>query len=106
MPKELKKITEAIVKNYRPDKIILFGSRVWGKPKPWSDYDLFILKKYAKKRPYLRTCDVLEILNESHLRQPVDPVVFNSLELEDRLETGSQFFNDIVNKGKTLYERN
>lgn len=105
MSKELKKITQAIVKYYNPDKIILFGSRVWGKPKPWSDYDLFILKKYSKKRPYLRTCDVLEILNESDLRQPVDPVVFNNLELENRLETGSQIFNDIVNKGKTLYER-
>jgi predicted nucleotidyltransferase len=25
--------------------VILFGSRAWGKPKPWSDYDLLVVVK-------------------------------------------------------------
>ncbi len=93
------------MKNYRPDKIILFGSRVWGKPKPWSDYDLFILKKGARKRPYLRGCDVSRIINPEKFPTPVDTIVYNKKELEMELDSGSTMYRDIVTKGKILYER-
>lgn len=26
-------------------QVVLFGSRVWGKPKPWSDYDFVVVVK-------------------------------------------------------------
>lgn len=105
MPKELKKITQAIVKNYRPDKIILFGSRVWGKPKPWSDYDLFILKKYAKKRVLDRMIEVSYLIDPKKYPNPVDTIVYNQKELDLELASGSQMYRDIISKGKILYER-
>lgn len=43
--KEIKKITNQIVKKYQPEKIILFGSYAWGKPAKNSDADLFIVKE-------------------------------------------------------------
>ena len=43
--KEIKKIAEKIAKEYKPEKIILFGSYAWGKPGPNSDVDLFVVKK-------------------------------------------------------------
>jgi len=37
--KEIKKITDQIVKKYQPKKIIFFGSYAWGKPARNSDVD-------------------------------------------------------------------
>lgn len=47
---KLKKVTEKIVKEYKPEKIILFGSHAWGKPSRDSDVDLFIVKNSKKRR--------------------------------------------------------
>ncbi|MGB2762179.1 MAG: nucleotidyltransferase domain-containing protein [Minisyncoccales bacterium] len=47
---EIKKITRQIVRNYKPEKIILFGSFAWGKPHKWSDVDLFIIKESQKRK--------------------------------------------------------
>lgn len=42
---KIKEITDKIVKKYKPERIILFGSYAWGKPGPDSDVDLFIVKE-------------------------------------------------------------
>ena len=105
MSKTLAKIRDAIVENYDPDQIILFGSRVWGKPHKWSDYDLFVLKKGARKDKYQRSGDIVRLLRSKNLRVPLDPLVYNHRELSDILATGSQFFRDIVTKGKKIYEK-
>ena len=47
---KLKEITDKIVKEYKPEKIILFDSYAWGKPQEWSDIDLFVVKK--QKNPW------------------------------------------------------
>lgn len=44
------KIVEKIKKEYRPEKIILFGSYAHGTPNKNSDVDLFILKSTKKNR--------------------------------------------------------
>ena len=43
--KEIQRITEQIIKEYKPDKIILFGSAVRNDMKPDSDVDFLIIKK-------------------------------------------------------------
>ena len=43
--KEIKKITEQIIKGYNPEKIILFGSCANGKQNSASDIDLAVIKK-------------------------------------------------------------
>ena len=48
--KEIQRITDHIVKKYKPEKVILFGSYAWGKPTEDSDVDLFIVKKSRKRR--------------------------------------------------------
>lgn len=46
----LQHIVNQIVRISDPDKIILFGSRATGKAKKDSDYDVLILKKFAKRK--------------------------------------------------------
>jgi len=40
----IKKIKNRVVKNFNPDRIILFGSYAYGNPDESSDIDLFIVK--------------------------------------------------------------
>ena len=97
--KEIDNITRQIVKNYRPEKIILFGSFAYGKPKSSSDVDLLIIKK-TRKRKVQRIKDVLMRV-ESDL--PLEPLVYSPQELQERLVLGDFFFQDIMEKGKVLY---
>ncbi|MEK7658033.1 MAG: nucleotidyltransferase domain-containing protein [Patescibacteria group bacterium] len=47
---KIQEITNKIVKEYNPRKIILFGSYAWGKPTEDSDVDLFIIKDSFDRR--------------------------------------------------------
>lgn len=100
-PPKLKKIIEKIVKEYKPEKIILFGSYAWGKPHKDSDVDLFIVKKSGKRR----------IDREYELRMklisndfpPMDLLIYTPEELDKRLKIKDFFVQDIINSGKILY---
>lgn len=93
-------ITNKIVKEYSPEKIILFGSWAWSKPGPDSDVDLFIIKRSKKQR----------VNRQRELRMklfppgmPLDLLVYTPKEINKRLEMGDFFIRDIINKGKVLY---
>ncbi len=60
--KEIKKITDQIVKKYKPEKIILFGSYAWGNPTEDSDVDLFIVRN-TRKRFGSRLFDVAKVID-------------------------------------------
>ena len=99
--KEIKKIVRQIVKKYKPEKIILFGSFAYGRPKPSSDVDLLIIKK-TKEKKIKRIKDVLMQI-KSNL--PVEPLIYNPEEVQERLSLGDFFFQDIIKKGKVVYEK-
>lgn len=99
--KEIKKITDQIVKNYKPEKIILFGSFAYGKPKSNSDIDLLIIKKTNKKKVER----IKELLMKVESDLPLEPLVYNPAEYRKRLDLGDFFFRTIFKKGKILYEK-
>lgn len=105
MNKTLQRIRKVIVDHYQPDKIILFGSRVWGKPHRWSDYDLFVLKKGEKRSPLRRGVEVKKQIRKKDIWAPLDIIIYNQKELDDILSTGSQLFHDILKRGKSVYEK-
>lgn len=49
---QIQKIVDIIVKGYKPEKVILFGSYAKGIPNKWSDLDFMIIKK--TKERYIR----------------------------------------------------
>lgn len=105
MPKTLQKIRNAIVSGYHPDKIILFGSRVWGKPHRWSDYDLLVLKKNRKQSMIESGMKVRRIIRNNNIWAPMDILVYNQKELKSSLSGGNQLFEDILQNGKIIYEK-
>lgn len=101
--KEIKKITDAIVKKYKPEKIFLFGSFAWGNPTKDSDVDLFIVKKSNKSsRELAREID--ESLVERKL--PIDILVYSPKEVKRSInEYKSLFIEDILRHGKIIYKK-
>jgi len=97
---KLKEITDKIVKEYQPEKIILFGSWAWGGPKRESDIDLFIIKE-SKERRIERERRIQRLLLGSRL--PVDTLVYTPEEVERRLWIEDFFIKKIINQGKVLY---
>ncbi len=99
--KEIQKITRQIIKKYKPEKIILFGSFAYGKPKSSSDVDLLIIKR-SEKRKVER---IKEILMGVKSNLPIEPLVYTPEEIKERLNLGDFFFQTILKKGKLLYEK-
>jgi len=106
MEEVIKKIVDILIKEYHPDKIILFGSYLYGKPTEDSDVDLLIIKETDKKRRVEidRFVEVQSLIYSEEARIPVSPIVLTKEELEERLSIGDDFIEEIITKGKVLYE--
>jgi predicted nucleotidyltransferase len=99
----LSEIVEKLKKEYKPLKIILFGSYAYGNPGEGSDIDLFILKKTNEGRVD-RVVHVKKIIYNPNREIPVSPLVYTPEELEERLRIGDDFVEEIIQKGVVLYE--
>jgi predicted nucleotidyltransferase len=96
-------MAEKIQRQYRPDKIILFGSYAWGKPDKHSDIDLFIIKK-TKERHIDRSVQIRKILEEENGIFALDPLVYTPDETRQRIKIGDDFIRKIMTKGVVLYD--
>jgi predicted nucleotidyltransferase len=99
--KEIQEKVQTIVKKYRPDKIILFGSYANGIPTPDSDVDLLVIMDTDQS-----TWDLgVEISAMLKHTFPMDIIVRTPQEIARRLESGDFFIKEIMENGKVLYER-
>lgn len=98
----IRAIAGYIAENFSPEKIILFGSHAYGRPKAWSDVDLLVVMDTPKGE--METS--LEIANSlPSLVFHVDIVVRSREVIEKRKQLGDWFLIDVTEKGKVLYER-
>jgi predicted nucleotidyltransferase len=98
---EIKAQSQRIAEKFNPEKIILFGSYANGRSTPESDVDLLIIVN--SNRP-VRDISVEISLFLDHAF-PLDIIVKTRQEIERRLSFGDFFIEDIIDKGKVLYER-
>ncbi len=98
--KEIENIAKQIVEKYKPEKIILYGSFVYGKPHEDSDVDLFVIKKSKKPRTK-RHLELDRMLLDR--KMALDILVYTPQEIKKRLSLGDFFIKDIINQGKTIY---
>ena len=101
---QLQQIIERIAASYTPEKIILFGSRAYGKPDADSDFDLLIIKE-TSDAPRERRYQVRKIIWRLPLKAAVEPIVLTQTELSQRLGAGDSFISKIIRDGRILYER-
>ena len=98
----IRSITAKIVKEYQPQRIVLFGSYAYGVPGPDSDIDLLIIKD-TPDRAIDRRIKVRRILRDPQRMIPCSPVVITPGELEARLALGDQFLQTVLDHGELLY---
>ncbi len=101
-PELLQEITDKIVANFDPEKVILFGSHAWGTPRWDSDLDLFVVMR-TNLRPAHRRAAVARACRPKFL--PMDVIVRTPEELSERLKDGDPFVEEIMRRGRVLYER-
>ncbi|MBL7170757.1 MAG: nucleotidyltransferase domain-containing protein [Candidatus Omnitrophica bacterium] len=96
-------LTEKIKNDYKPEKVILYGSFAYGHPDKDSDIDLLIIKK-TDERPIDRRVRVRQIVD---IREPIafSPFVITPQEVKYCLDRGDQFIKEIMNKGEVLYAK-
>ena len=99
---KISEIVNKIASGYNPEKIILFGSYATENPNENSDLDLFVIKDTDLPRPQ-RTVQVRKMLYGSMI--PIDLIVYTPKEIEESKENKFSFVYEVLNTGKTLYER-
>lgn len=97
---KIQEVVNKITQEYKPEKIILFGSWAWGTPDRKSDIDLFIVKKSREPR-IERERQVQRLLLGSQL--PIDIIIYTPEEVKNRQNINDFFINRIFTKGKVLY---
>lgn len=89
-----------IIRKYKPEKIILFGSAAQDEAKEVNDIDLLIIKKDV---PYYGADRIRELYHLIETDIAVDFLIYTPEEFERRLILGDPFVKEIINKGKVLY---
>jgi len=98
----VKNMLNKLISGYAPQKVVLFGSHVYGQPHSDSDIDLLIIKD-TSERFIDRWSTVQGLLTGLHNSVPVETLVLTPDEVSSRLRKGDQFIAEILQKGRTLY---
>lgn len=99
---KISEVVSRIVKNYDPDKIILFGSYAEGNARESSDLDLLIVKD-DNRIPPERAIALRKFLLGMMI--PLDLFVFTNKEFDDQGKEKFSMISEIKNSGKILYAR-
>jgi predicted nucleotidyltransferase len=96
----LNKLTDQIVKQYKPNKIILFGSASQKQIDDINDVDLMIIKEEV---PYYGVDRIRELYKITESDIAVDFLVYRPDEIERLILLGDPFIKEILDKGKVIY---
>lgn len=97
----LAQATERIVTALHPDKILLFGSHVWGQPTDDSDIDLLIIVPHSDQPPYRRARDVYRSLRGLPL--PIEAVVRTREEVAQATQVPTSLESKVLAEGRILH---
>ena len=95
------KLSERIVREFQPERIILFGSYAYGQPRPDSDVDLLVVLPFEGKA-FRKS---VEILNRISPEFSVDLLARCPEDTARRYAEGDPLIREALDHGKVLYER-
>ena len=98
----IQEAVDRIVRQFHPDKIILFGSLAQGQSGPDSDADLLVVMPVdgSKRRQAVQIDLALEGISI-----PIDLIVVTPDEVEECGSSAGSIVGEAVREGKVLYER-
>lgn len=96
----IRNICDRIAEEFRPEKIILFGSHAYGTPTLESDLDLLVVMPFEGSP----LSQAVRISRQLKLMIPIDLIVRTREQLNKRLAMDDFFMREIVEQGKVMYE--
>lgn len=96
----IRRFAHEVAKQFQPEKIILFGSHAYGKPDADSDVDILVVMPAANEID-----QAVRIDRAVDPLFPLDLIVCTPRNLAWRLRDGDSFLQEIMTKGKVLYEK-
>jgi predicted nucleotidyltransferase len=99
----LDEMTQKLIAEFRPERVILFGSYAWGIPDKYSDVDLLVIVGHSDLSDYERAVLAHACLSEVDV--PKDVIVKTRDEFDFYREVRASLEYKIARQGKVLYER-
>jgi predicted nucleotidyltransferase len=93
-------LAKRIAREFKPRRIILFGSYAYGTPHEGSDVDLLVVMPF--KGNGLRKA--MQILDRADPSFPVDLIARTPRDVRRRLAWNDYFLREIMEKGRVLYQ--
>ena len=97
---QIMEFAKGVAEQFKPDKIILFGSYAEGSPTADSDVDLLVVMPYEGKSWRMATA----IRSRVRAEFPLDLVVRTPHTVRERVSLGDPFLKEITERGRVLYE--
>jgi len=99
---QIQAFSQQIAEKFQPERIILFGSYASGKPTEDSDVDLLVILPFEE----LPVQKAIAIRQQLKAPFPLDLMARTPQQIQQRLEMGDFFIQDIMKNGRVLYEAN
>ena len=97
---EIQAACDAIVREFAPEQVILFGSHAYGTPTEHSDIDLLVVMPIPESEKHRKEREIRErIPHEFH----IDVLVRSPEEINFRVAHNDWFLREILEKGNVLY---
>ena len=95
----IQQVCNEIVREFQPDRIILFGSHAYGIPRDDSDVDLMVILPFEGNGLQ----KAAEIVRKVQPPFAIDLLARTPDEIRQRLAWNDYFLSEIMDKGKVLY---
>jgi len=99
--RDIRAVVKQIAAQFNPEKIILFGSYAYGRPKPESDVDLLVVME----TPLRNSVQAAQIARALDYHFGMDLLVRRPQQLAERVALGDSFLREINAKCKVVYAR-
>jgi predicted nucleotidyltransferase len=101
---QIRNITDTIIRTYRPDKVIIFGSRARGDADDKSDLDVMVISDREKHLPgYKRGLETRLALPEPDVA--TDVVFYTHEEVDRWKDVRLSFVARVFSEGKVVYDQ-
>ena len=95
----IRDVSERIVREFAPERVILFGSYAYGTPDEGSDVDILVVLPFEGKA-YKKSA---EIASAVHAGFPLDILARRPDDIERRYRDADPLIQDAINRGRVLF---
>ena len=99
-PERIQSYCDAVAREFHPEKIILFGSYAYGRPRPDSDVDLLVILPFRGRD----VAKAMQIRSRFDTPFPMDLIVRKPGFIVQRQRERDMFIELIMTRGRVMYE--